>query len=89
MDTTTRDKLRRYIERVEAVAEERKALTKDIADILAQAKSDGFDIKVMREVLRLRRMSTAERQEAEAILATYLHALDAQMDMFEREQVPA
>jgi uncharacterized protein (UPF0335 family) len=82
MDTTTREKLRRYIERVENVDQERKALTTDIADILKQAKGDGFDVKVMRRVLKLRKLSAAERQEADAILDTYMHAVEDQMEMF-------
>lgn len=82
MNPQTRDRLKNFIERIERVVEERKALTTDIADILKQAKGEGFDPKVMRQVLKLRKLSKAERQEAEALLEVYLRALDPQIDMF-------
>ncbi len=85
LDTTTKTRLRNFIERVERVDEERKALTTDIADILKQAKGEGFDVKVMRQVLKLRKLSKAERDEADALLETYMRAVDTQMDMFETE----
>jgi uncharacterized protein (UPF0335 family) len=67
--------LRSFIERIERLEEEKKALADDIRDVYAEAKGSGFDVKVMREVVRLRRLDTAERQEREAILDLYLHAL--------------
>ena len=79
----TARKLRSYIERIENVANERKALTQDIADILKQAKGDGYDVKVMRQVLKLRTMSKAERQEAQYLIDSYMAAVDPQMEMFE------
>ena len=69
MNQDTAARLRNFIERVENVQEERKALTKDIADILAQAKGEGFDPKVMRQVLRLRKLSAAERDETDMLVA--------------------
>jgi uncharacterized protein (UPF0335 family) len=78
---TTR-KLRNYIERIENVKAEAKALTDDIKDIFAQARANGYDVKVMRHVLKLRTMSKAERQEAQHLLDTYMAAVDGQMDMF-------
>ena len=83
MNPQTRDRLRNFIERVERVEEERKALTTDIADILKQAKSEGFDPKVMRQVLKLRKLTAAERQEAEALLDVYMKAVTDQLEMFE------
>ena len=83
MNPQTRDRLRNFIERVERVEEERKALTTDIADILKQAKGEGFDTKVMRQVLKLRKLTAEQRQEADALLETYMRAVDPQMDMFE------
>ena len=83
MNPQTRDRLRNFIERVERVEEERKALTADIADILKQAKSEGFDTKVMRQVLKLRKLSAAERQEADALLEVYMRAVTDQLEMFE------
>lgn len=83
MNKDTQDRLRNFIERIERVDEERKALTTDIADILKQAKSEGFDVKVMRRVLKLRKLSAAERQEAEALVETYMRAVSDQIEMFE------
>jgi uncharacterized protein (UPF0335 family) len=86
---TTR-KLRNYIERIERVKAEAKELTDDIKDIFAQAKSDGFDVKIMRHVLKLRTLSKAERQEAQHLLDTYMAAVDPQMSLFEeRVEEPA
>lgn len=83
LDKSTRDRLRNFVERIERVDEERKALTTDIADILKQAKSEGFDVKVMRQVLKLRKLSAAERQEADALLEVYMRAVSDQLEMFE------
>lgn len=67
--------LKSLIERVEKLEEEKKALTDDIAAVYAEAKGDGFDTKIIRQIVRLRKMETADRQEAEAILDLYLSAL--------------
>ena len=67
--------LRSFIERIERLEEERKALSDDIRDVFAEAKGNGFDTKVMRQVIRLRKKEPAERQEEEAILDLYMHAL--------------
>jgi uncharacterized protein (UPF0335 family) len=67
--------LRSLIERVEKLEEEKAALTADIREVFAEAKGMGFDTKIMRQVVRLRKMETADRQEAEAILDLYLSAL--------------
>ncbi|WP_026381607.1 DUF2312 domain-containing protein [Afifella pfennigii] len=67
--------LRALIERIERLEEEKKALSDDIRDVYAEAKSNGFDTKVMRQVVRLRKQDTAERQEQEALLDLYMHAL--------------
>ena len=71
----TQQKLRAFIERIERLEEEKAALANDIRDVFAEAKSDGFDVKAIRAVLKIRKMNDAERQESEAVLATYLHAL--------------
>jgi uncharacterized protein (UPF0335 family) len=70
--------LRSYIERVERLHEEQKSLSNDVRDIYAEAKGAGFDVKVMREIIRLRRVDVAERQEHEAILDLYMRALGMQ-----------
>ncbi|GAN55122.1 DUF2312 domain-containing protein [Tanticharoenia sakaeratensis] len=69
------DRLRSIIERVERLEEERKALGGDIKDIFAEAKSAGFDVKVIRQIIRLRRQEPAEVQEQETLLDIYRRAL--------------
>ena len=68
-------KLRSLVERIERLEEEKAALAADITEIYAEAKGLGFDTKVMRQVVRVRKLETAERQEQEAILDLYLSAL--------------
>lgn len=77
-DTATRfahDQLKAIIERIERLEEEKKAIADDIKDVYAEAKANGFDTKALRTVVRLRKQDAQERQEQEAILETYLHAL--------------
>ena len=69
------DELRLLIERIERLEEEKKSMADDIRDVYAEAKSRGYDAKAMRAVVRLRKMDTNARQEAEAILDTYKAAL--------------
>ena len=69
------DELRLLIERIERLEEEKKAMADDIRDVYAEAKARGYDAKAMRAVVRLRKMETHVRQEAEAILDTYKAAL--------------
>lgn len=69
------DRLRSIVERIERLEEERKALASDIKDIFAEAKSAGFDVKVLRQVLRLRRQEPAEVEEQETLLDLYKRAL--------------
>ena len=69
------NQLRQYVEQLERLEEEKKAIADDIRDKFAEAKAVGFDIKVMRQILRLRKKSKDDRDEEEAILTTYLHAL--------------
>ena len=67
--------LRSFIERIERLEEEKKALADDIREVYSEAKGTGFDTKVMRQVIRLRKMESADRQEQEAMLDLYLGAL--------------
>jgi uncharacterized protein (UPF0335 family) len=67
--------LKALIERIERLEEEKAALTADIREVYSEAKGHGFDAKVMRQVVRLRRLDRAERQEQEAILELYMGAL--------------
>lgn len=64
------------IERIERLEEEKEATSSDIRDVYAEAKSAGFDTKIMREVIKLRKMNTADRDEKEFLLETYRKALD-------------
>ena len=67
--------LRSLIERIERLEEEKTALTSDIREVYAEAKGHGFDTKIMRQVVRMRRLDKADRQEQEAVLDLYLAAL--------------
>lgn len=69
------DELRLLIERIERLEEEKKAMADDIRDVYAEGKARGYDGKAMRQIVRLRKMETHVRQEAEAILDTYKAAL--------------
>lgn len=69
------DRLRSVIERVERLEEERKALAGDIKDIFSEAKSAGFDVKVIRQIIRIRRQEPAEVEEQETLLDIYRRAL--------------
>ena len=70
------DRLRSLIERIERLEAEKKALSGDIRDVFAEAKSAGFDVKIMRAILKLRKMNAADRDEQEFLLDTYRKALD-------------
>ena len=70
-----KDHLKAFVERVERLEEEKKALADDIRDVYAEAKGNGFDVKALRTVIRLRKLDVNERKEQEAVLETYLHAL--------------
>ena len=69
------DQLRLFIERIERLEEEKKGIADDVRDVYAEAKSNGYDPKIMRMVVRLRKMETHTRQEQDAILETYRQAL--------------
>jgi len=70
-----KDQLKAFIERVERLEEEKKALSDDIRDVYAEAKGNGFDVKALRTIVRLRKLEATEREEQQAILDTYMHAL--------------
>ncbi|MES2711372.1 MAG: DUF2312 domain-containing protein [Pseudomonadota bacterium] len=69
------DRLRSIIERIERLEEERKSLGDDIKDIYAEAKSAGFDVKVLRQVIRIRKQEPADVEEQETLLDLYRRAL--------------
>jgi uncharacterized protein (UPF0335 family) len=69
------DQLRLFIERIERLEEEKKGIADDVKDVYAEAKANGYDTKTMRAIVRLRRMESHARQEADALLETYRNAL--------------
>ncbi|EKE75816.1 MULTISPECIES: DUF2312 domain-containing protein [Oceanibaculum] len=69
------ERLRSFIERIERLEEEKAALAADIREIFAEAKGVGFDTKIMRQVLKLRKLDREDRQEQETLLDLYLQAL--------------
>lgn len=75
MAETTDDRLRLLIERVERLEEEKKGISDDIKDVYLEAKAVGYDVKIMRQIIRLRKMPPDDRKEMEAILDLYKAAL--------------
>jgi uncharacterized protein (UPF0335 family) len=69
------DQLRLFIERIERLEEEKKGIADDIRDVYSEAKSQGYDAKIMRQIVRLRKMTNDDRAEMEAVLDTYKAAL--------------
>jgi uncharacterized protein (UPF0335 family) len=69
------DRLRSFLERIERLEEEKAGLTADIREVYSEAKGSGFDTKVMRLIVRLRKMDSADRQEQEALLDVYRRAI--------------
>lgn len=70
------DRLRSFVERIERLEEERAALSADVRDVYSEAKGAGFDVKILRQVIRLRKMDKADRQEQEELLDLYRRALE-------------
>jgi uncharacterized protein (UPF0335 family) len=70
-----KDQLKAIIERIERLEEEKKAIADDIKDVYAEAKGNGFDVKALRVIIRLRKQDQDERREHETVLETYMHAL--------------
>lgn len=70
-----KDQLRSIIERVERLEEEKKVIADDIKEVFAEAKGNGYDVKVLRTIIRMRKQDANERSEHETILETYLEAL--------------
>lgn len=68
-------RLKSFIQRIERLEEERKALGADLREVYGEAKSGGFDTKIIRQVVKLRKMDKADRQEQEALLGVYLEAV--------------
>ncbi|ALK07853.1 DUF2312 domain-containing protein [Blastochloris viridis] len=70
-----KDQLKAIVERIERLEEEKKAIADDIKDVFAEAKANGFDVKALKEILKLRKQDRDERQEHEAIVELYMVAL--------------
>ena len=70
-----KDQLKAIIERIERLEEEKKTISDDIRDVYAESKGNGFDVKALRTIIRLRKQDPNERQEEETILETYMQAL--------------
>lgn len=75
MSDTNDDMLRLLIERIERQEEEKKTISDSIREIYSEAKSHGYDVKILRAVIRLRKMEANERAEYEVLLETYMNAL--------------
>ncbi len=77
----SREQLRSIIERVERLEEEKAGIASDIRDVYAEAKSNGFDAKALREIVKLRKQDADKRKEHEAVLESYMHALGMLADL--------
>ena len=73
--TVSDQQLRLFIERIERLEEEKKGIADDIRDVYSEAKANGYDAKIMRQIVRLRKMPVNDRKEMEAILDVYKSAL--------------
>ncbi|HTS91560.1 MAG TPA: DUF2312 domain-containing protein [Stellaceae bacterium] len=69
------ERLKSFIERIERLEEEKRALAEDIKEVYSEAKGTGFDVKTMRQLIRIRRLDEDDRDEQEALLDTYKRAL--------------
>ncbi len=69
------ERLQSFIERIERLEEEKTALSEDVKEVYSEAKSSGFDIKIMRQVIRLRKLNSSDRREQEELLDLYKNAL--------------
>ena len=74
-DNVSAEQLRLFIERIERLEEEKRGISDDIKDVYGEAKSTGFDAKIMRQIVRLRKMERHQLQEQDALLDTYRNAL--------------
>ena len=75
INTTAQGKLKSLIERIERLEEYKAAVSNDLKEVYAEAKGEGFDVKIVRKVVRLRKQDTAKRQEEEALIDLYISAI--------------
>lgn len=78
--TVAADQLRSIIERIERLEEEKQSIADDVKDVYGEAKANGYDVKVLRKIIALRKMDPAERSELESIMDVYMHALGMASD---------
>jgi uncharacterized protein (UPF0335 family) len=75
LNTAAQTRLKTIIERIERLEEDKAAVSADLKEVFAEAKGEGFDVKILRKVIRLRKQDKAKRQEEEALLDLYLSAI--------------
>jgi uncharacterized protein (UPF0335 family) len=75
LNSTAQTQLKTIIERIERLEEDKAAVMADLKEVFAEAKGNGFDVKILRKVIRLRKQDTAKRQEEEALIDLYLSAI--------------
>jgi len=75
INTTAQGKLKSLIERIERLEEDKAAVSADLKEVYAETKGEGFDVKIVRKVVRLRKQDTAKRQEEEALIELYISAI--------------
>jgi uncharacterized protein (UPF0335 family) len=75
------ERLKSFIERIERLEEEKRALAEDIKEVFAEAKGNGFDVKIMRQIIKIRRTDQDDLDEQEALLDTYMRALGMRPDL--------
>ncbi|MEO0635043.1 MAG: DUF2312 domain-containing protein [Pseudomonadota bacterium] len=76
-----REQLRSFIERIERLEEQKKEISDDIRDVFAEAKGNGFDVKVMRQIVRMRKVDASQREEEDAVRDLYMTALGMLPDL--------
>jgi uncharacterized protein (UPF0335 family) len=82
------ERLKSFIERIERLEEEKRALAEDIKEVFSEAKGVGFDVRTMRQILKLRRMDQEDLDEQEALLDTYKRALGMSPDLTRAREAP-
>ncbi len=75
LTATAQGRLKSFIERIERLEEDKAAVSNDMKEVFAEAKGEGFDVKILRKVLRLRKMDKVKREEEEALIDLYLQAI--------------
>ena len=75
LNSTAQSQLKSVIERIERLEEDKAAISADLKEVYLEAKGNGFDVKILRKVIRLRKQDKAKRQEEEALLDLYLSAI--------------